>query len=56
MKNNHVNQRGQNSEKKLYQPSVEIKKESPEKKPGIIDPKRNDPTRNDKLPLIISKL
>jgi hypothetical protein len=38
------------------EPVPEKNKKFQEKKSGAIDPNRNDPTRNDKPPLIISKL
>jgi hypothetical protein len=46
----------QNAEHKSGQSAPEKNKEFPGKKPDANDPKKNDPTINDKPPLIISKL
>lgn len=55
MKKNKIDQSSQNSDNKSNQPTQEKNKDLQKKKPGI-DPVKNDPTRNDKPPLIISKL
>jgi hypothetical protein len=46
----------QHSGSETNQSAQEIKNEFPENEPGINDPVKNDPTRIEKLPLIISKL
>jgi len=46
----------QHSGSETKQLAQEIKNEFPENEPGINDPVKNDPTRIEKLPLIISKL
>lgn len=56
MKNNHNDNSSQDAKSMSNEPTPEKIKELQEKKPGAIDPNKNDPTRNDKPPLIISKL
>lgn len=56
MKKNQIDQSSQISDSKSNQPTPEKNKELQKKKPGGIDPDKNDPTRNDKPPVIISKL
>lgn len=56
MKEEQLDQNRLNSESMSNEPTPEKNKEIPEKKPGAFDPNKNDPTRNDKPPLIISKL
>lgn len=46
----------QHSGSETNQSAQEIKNEFRENEPGINDPVKNDPTRIEKLPLIISKL
>jgi hypothetical protein len=56
MKKNQIDESSQNSDSMTNQPTPKKNKEFQEKKPEVIDPDRNDPTRNDKPPLIINKL
>ena len=56
MKKNQIDQSSQFSDSMTNQPTPEKNKEPQEEKPGEIDPDSNDPTRNDKPPLIINKL
>jgi hypothetical protein len=56
MKKNQIDESSQNSDSMTNQPKPEKNKEPQKEKPGVIDPDSNDPTRNDKPPLIISKL
>jgi hypothetical protein len=56
MKKNKIDQSSQYSDSMSNEPTPEKNKEFQEKNPDVIDPKENDPTRKDKLPLIISKL
>lgn len=56
MKENEIDQNSESVKSNPNQSSAEKKKEFHEKKSGVLDPNKNDPTRNDKPPLIISKL
>lgn len=56
MNKNQIDEISQNADSMTNQPAPEKNKEPKEEKPGGIDPDTNDPTRNDKPPLIISKL
>jgi len=56
MKKNQIDESSQNSDSMTNQPTPEKNKEPLKEKPEVIEPDSNDPTRNDKPPLIISKL
>jgi len=56
MNENQIDEISQNADSMTNQPVPEKKKEPQKNKPGGIDPDKNDPTRTDKPPLIISKL
>jgi hypothetical protein len=56
MNKNQINQAGQNADGMSNQPAPVKNNEFPEKNPEVNDPSKNDPTRKDKPPFIISKL
>ena len=56
MKKQQIAQDSRNDENMLNQPVPEKNREFNEKKSGINNPDNNDPTREDKPPLFISKL
>jgi hypothetical protein len=56
MKKNQIDEGSQSADSTSNQPEPEKNKDFQEKKPDEHDPYKNDPTRKDKPPFIISKL